>query len=71
LSLGAACAIPVSKAESGIFEAPYTASARPALRERNRRRERPVPAGSGIPGSITGRPLPASTAALRNSCERV
>src|SRR5882757_9963908 len=43
----------------------------PALRERNLRRDSPVPAGSGIPGSIAGRPRPASAAALRNSWERV
>src|SRR5882757_8937540 len=43
----------------------------PALRERNLRRLRPVPAGSGIPGSIAGRPRPASAAAPRNSWARV
>ncbi|MET0559343.1 MAG: hypothetical protein ABW065_11810 [Solirubrobacterales bacterium] len=36
LSLGAACAIPVSKADSGSFEAPYTESAKPALRPEHR-----------------------------------
>ena len=36
----------------------------------NERRVRPVPAGSGMPGSIAGRPLPASAAARRSACER-
>src|ERR1700759_2947953 len=37
----------------------------------NLRRFRPVPAGSGIPGSIAGRPRPASAAAPRSSWARV
>ena len=71
LPVGAAWAIPRSKAESGIFEAPYTASARPALREMNLRRDSPVPAGSGIPGSIAGSPRPASAAPARSIWARV
>ena len=31
----------------------------------------PVPAGSGIPGSIEGRPRPAWATPARRSCERV
>ena len=49
---------------------PNTASARPAERETNERRERPVPAGSGMPGSIGRRPRPAVAAPLRSSSER-
>src|SRR5258707_531452 len=56
---GEAGARPASKAERGSLVAPYPASARPALGERKVRRERPVPAGVGIPVSIAGRPLPA------------
>src|ERR1700744_3055465 len=63
--------MPRSKAESGIFDGPETASATPALRERNLRRVRPVPAGVGIPGSIAGRPRPASAATPRSSWARV
>ena len=35
------------------------------------RRESPVPAGSGMPISIAGRPRPASAAAERSNWERV
>ena len=36
----------------------------------NERRLSPVPAGSGMPGSIAGSPLPALAAAPRSSSER-
>ena len=35
-----------------------------------RRRSRPVPAGAGMPGSIAGRPSPASATARRSRVER-
>jgi hypothetical protein len=52
--------------------APYTAIARPAVRETKERRVRPVPAGAGIPASMAGSPRPgtAAEAALRRSLAR-
>ncbi len=66
-----ACAMPSSKWRGLSIEAPYTDSAAPAVRSRNVRRSSPVPAGIGIPGSMFGRPLPATAAPRRSNCERV
>ena len=66
-----ACAMPSSKWRGLSIEAPYTDSAAPAERSRNVRLSRPVPAGSGWPGSMLGSPLPAIAAPRRSSCERV
>src|SRR4029079_7369983 len=66
----AARAMPSSKSPSGSLLAPYTASARPAVRVRKVRRLRPLPAGSGIPASITGRPRPASATERRRIAAR-
>lgn len=66
----AAAAIPCSNAFGPRLAAPYTDSARPVARETNERRVSPVPAGSGMPGSIAGRPWPASAAARRSSWVR-
>ena len=66
----AAAAMPSSSARSPSFDEPYTASSAPALCVRKLRRERPVPAGSGMPGSIAGSPRPASAAARCRSRER-
>src|SRR3954469_6563795 len=66
----AARATPSSNAPSPSFEAPYTDIASPAERSTNERLERPVPAGAGMPGSMSGSPAPARAAALRRSCER-
>ena len=41
---------------------PYTASASPADFEMKLLRDMPVPAGIGMPGSISGSPLPAAAA---------
>jgi len=46
------------------------ASARPAERS-TERRVSPVPAGTGMPGSTTGRPEPARATDARKRCERV
>ena len=40
---------------------------RPAERSRNERRLMPVPAGSGMPGSIAGSPRPAWATPARSS----
>ena len=66
----AAAAMPSSNAGKPSREAPYTASIAPTPRVTNERRDNPVPAGSGMPGSIAGRPRPASAAALCSSRER-
>src|SRR5438874_9704255 len=63
--------MPSSSASDESRVPPYTASPKPAACARNERRDRPVPAGSGIPGSIVGRPLPASATAARKSFVRV
>src|SRR6185503_6680488 len=65
-SVGAAArAMPSSRSPSGSLLAPYTESASPAVRVRKVRRLRPLPAGRGIPGSMTGRPRPASATERR------
>ena len=66
----AAAAIPSSNARSPSREPPYTASAAPRPPTTNARRDSPVPAGSGIPGSIDGSPRPASAIARCSSRER-
>ena len=66
-----AWAMPSSKWRGESIEAPYTDSAAPAEASRNVRRSRPVPAGTGIPGSIVGSPLPATAAPRRSSCGRL
>src|SRR4051812_30911473 len=43
----------------------------PAERSTNERRDSPVPAGSGAPGSCTGRPRPAAAAASRMKLARL
>ena len=48
----AAAAMPSSQAAGASAPPPKTASASPLERARNERRDRPVPAGSGMPGSI-------------------
>src|SRR3954452_3294615 len=66
-----AAAIPASSARGASAAPPKTASARPLERARNDRRDRPVPAGSGMPASIARRPRPAVAApAPRRSSER-
>ena len=67
----AAAAIPSSHAAGASAAPPKTASASPLERARNERRESPVPAGSGMPGSIARRPPPALAAASRMIAERV
>jgi hypothetical protein len=47
---------------------PYTVNAAPRVFERNVRRSRPVPAGTGMPFSMDGNPRPASAIPWR-SCE--
>src|SRR6185503_10486698 len=65
-SVGAAArAMPSSRSPSGSLLAPYTESASPAVRVRKVRRLRPLPAGSGMPSSMTGRPRPASATERR------
>jgi hypothetical protein len=66
----AAAAIPCSKALGLSAPAPNTVIARPAERIMNERRERPVPAGSGMPASIGGRPRPARATPERSSVAR-
>ena len=66
----AAAAMPCSNAFGPRLAAPYTDRARPVARETNERRVSPVPAGVGMPGSIAGRPLPASAAARRSNWVR-
>ena len=71
---GAAAAadwIPSSHAAGAIAPPPKTARASPLERARNERRDSPVPAGSGIPGSIERRPPPALAAVSRRIAERV
>ena len=63
--------MPSSKWRGLSIEAPYTDRAAPAERSRNVRRSRPVPAGSGIPGSIDGRPLPATATPLAQQLRAV
>jgi hypothetical protein len=63
--------IPCSRARGASAAPPYTVRARPAERTRKERRLSPVPAGSGMPGSIAGRPLPASAVAPRSTWARV
>ncbi len=50
--------------------APNTVSARPPVRARNERRLSPVPAGTGIPRSMDGSPLPAEANVARSSSAR-
>ena len=57
-----ASAMPSSNTPGASAEPPKTASASPLERARNERRESPVPAGSGMPGSIARRPAPAPAA---------
>src|SRR4051794_9672066 len=66
----AARATPSSNAPRPSFDAPYTDIASPAERSTNERRDSPVPAGAGMPGSISGSPLPALAAAARRRWER-
>src|SRR3954452_4697051 len=66
----AARATPSSNAPSPSFDAPYTDIASPAERSTNERRDSPVPAGVGIPGSMSGSPEPARAAAARSPWER-
>jgi hypothetical protein len=66
----AAAAIPCSSAFGPRLAAPYTDSASPVARETKERRVSPVPAGSGMPGSMAGSPWPASAAARRSSWVR-
>src|SRR5215210_7276261 len=54
-----AAAMPSSSAIRESIEPPKTDNASPLERARNERRLRPVPAGTGIPGSIPRRPRPA------------
>ncbi len=65
----AAWAMPSSKWRAPSIEAPYTDTTAPAVRSRKLRLSIPVPAGSGIPGSIAGsrgrRPRPRGAAAAR------
>ena len=64
-----ASAMPSSNARGASAPPPNTASASPLERARNARRESPLPAGIGIPGSIARKPLPA--AAWRRTVARV
>ncbi len=58
---GPACAraMPSSNAIRETIEPPNTDSASPLPRVRKERRLRPVPAGTGMPGSMPRRPRPA------------
>ena len=56
--VAAAWAMPSSKWRAPSIEAPYTDTTAPAVRSRKLRLSIPVPAGSGIPGSIAGSPRP-------------
>ncbi len=66
----ASIAASTARGESSA-EPPKTASASPLEPSRKDRRDRPVPAGIGIPGSIAGSPRPASATALRSSSVRL
>ena len=67
----AAPAIPSSRNARGEPRAAVDREREPGGPGDERRRVRPVPAGSGIPGSIAGSPRPASATARRRSSVRL